>query len=243
MFREEYLSQINKTILEVKQFKENDFSLETRAKPRNDSNYEYILEITYRFQPEFRLYAYMVLSRLVEREDVSINISVCPGIMFKNEKISEISPSNLIKQIKEWLNRIQAELASIPAQREIAEQREQLQSVLEQLQSLPDEYFSREEGEQLRVKLEELEQKLIDNLQKNVDNEVLLKQEVDAITNDMIVLKNDIQVLSKRGWAGAFVARTFEWLKNPGNAKLLSSGAKIAKELLTEASDHLKNGQ
>jgi hypothetical protein len=46
------------------------------------------------------------------------------------------------------------------------------------------------------------------------------------------VLKENINVLNKRGWAKSFVTRTFEWAKDPNNARLLKSGVEIARNLL-----------
>ena len=59
-----------------------------------------------------------------------------------------------------------------------------------------------------------------------------MQTRIDELANEMSVLKENVDVLNKRGGAKALGTRTFEWAKDPANRKLLKSGAEVAKELL-----------
>jgi hypothetical protein len=240
MIRTYYLTQVNKLIVEQKRFRETDFIL---ALKNPDGTNEHILEITYCYEPEYNFIASMRVSGDVIKEDVRVTISMCPGTIFKREKASAITPDMLNEQIKLWLVRLSNELSSIPIQREVAEQRERLENILEQLQDIPKEYFSKEEGERLKSKLEELEDRLTANLANTVEDQAQVQSKVEVIISDISLLKENVAILNKQGWAKSFVTRTFEWLKDPTNRKVLTSGAEVAKELLLEAGKHIPDGK
>jgi hypothetical protein len=48
------------------------------------------------------------------------------------------------------------------------------------------------------------------------------------------MLKETAEPLSKPHWLNALLGRTFNWLKDPANQKLLRSGAEVAHALLDE---------
>ena len=104
--------------------------------------------------------------------------------------------------------------------------------MFEQHGNIPTDYFSRQEAEHLRNRLDELEARLKQNLQDTIEDQTEMQTRIDELANEMSVLKENVDVLNKRGWAKALVTRTFEWAKDPANRKLLNSGAEVAKELL-----------
>jgi hypothetical protein len=230
MIRQHYLTQVNRLIVEHKRFKESDFRVLIK-----DVETKYILEITYSYEPEYQFIASMYLSGDVVQGEVEITVTASPGEIFKREKTENVRPNQLNSHIKAWLTRLINELVSVPIQRQIEEQQREIENILGQLDDVPKEYFSRQEAEDLRFRLEEMEARLTSNLQETVTNQAELKTRVKAISDDMAILKENINVLNKRGWAKSLVTRTFEWVKDPANRKVLKAGAEVAKELLLEA--------
>ncbi len=231
MIRTHYLTQINDMIRNEKRFKEADFTVS--FKPERST---YLLEITYCYEPQYKFVAAMALDEEPVTE-IYMTIIASPGSVFKKERYDQIHSSKLSDHIKAWLSRLSNELASIPVQRQIEEQRQEIQQILTQLDDLPNEYFSKQEADVLRSRLDALEASLTDNLKETATNQRELQIKVKAITDDVNGLKENINVLNKRGWAKSLVTRTFEWAKDPANSNLLKSGVEVAKRLL-EAGDH-----
>lgn len=234
-----YIQTIGKSIEEHRQFKRADFKIDYETEKVGSAT-RVRLEIIYLFEPKYRFLATIPVTN---RSFESIDIKNCPGEMFESETLSIDDSSGLLTVIKKWISRVDAEIKNLPLRREIELQQQQIAEILEQLEDIPGTYFSKEEGETLREKLAELEQKLIDNQKTATQEAATLKANTEQIVKDMSVLKASIDTLSKKGWTKAFVSRTFEWLKDPTNRKVLKAGAEVAKELLLEAGDHLHKGQ
>ena len=231
MIRTQYLTQINGLIKDDGRFKETDFTV---AFASTDADFE--LDITYLFEPKYRFKAEADLANGVANGDIYVALTLCPGHIFEQESFN-VRASALTDNIKNWLSRLRNELASIPIQREMEEQRRQILDIVKQLDDVPGEYFSKQEAEAVKAKLEDLESRLIKNLEETETNRKEAKEKIKIITDDMAVLKNDMQILSKKGWAKSLMTRTFEWAKDPTNAKLLKSGAEVVRKLL-EPGDH-----
>jgi len=152
--------------------------------------------------------------------------------MFTTERIGAVWANQLNGYIKDWLKRLDEELSSIPLQRQIEEQHQEIQLIFEQLRDIPKDFISKQEAEGLSARLDELETRLTKNLQETVADQAELETKIKTISDDMSLLKENMNVLNKRNWAKALVTRTFEWAKDPVNRKLLKSGAEVAKELL-----------
>lgn len=230
MIRNHYLTQINKMIAEQKRFKDTDFTVSL-----SNDKAQYTLAVSYCFEPEYEFVATMFLAGAIVPTDVEVSIVFCPGGMFRRERVDKVQTAQLEQHIKNWLSRLSNELASIPVQRQIEEQQAEIQNILGQLDDISRDYLTREEAEKIGKKLDEMEARLTNNLQETLTNQTELEGKVKAISNDMSLLKENMTILNKRGWAKSFVARTFEWAKDPANRKMLTAGAQVAKEMLLEA--------
>lgn len=232
MIRKHFLTQVIGLITANQRFRGTDFELDVT---NNES--VYTLAICYVFEPEYRFTASMELPENgVVEGNPRVQIIASPGVIFKTERI-DAHTRELNDQITSWLTRLGNELASIPIHRQLEEQQLEIQNILEQLDDIPRDYLTKPEAEQLAAKLDDMEARLTKNLQESVTNQAELQTKVETISNDMSVLKEDLKVLSKRGWAKSFVTRTFEWSKDPQNRKLLTTGAQAAKDFLLGSGD------
>ncbi len=236
MIRQHYLTRINDMILEEENwpFRDTDFSVVFKNEQTDQ-----VLEITYRYEPKYAFTARMPLVDEVVTEPVYAAITASPGKIFDKEATASVNAVALEDHIRAWLQRLDDELSSIPVQRQLEEQQQEIDKLCEQLGNIPKDYFSRQEAEYLKGRLDDLEARLTENLRAATEDQTELQTKIDEISNDMSALKDNIDVLNKRGWAKALVTRTFEWAKDPVNRKLLKSGSDVAKDLLLEAGKHL----
>jgi len=226
MLRKHYLTELNGLITKQKRFKDTDFGVLV-----GDDRGRYKLQITYLYEPDYQFTALIKLAADGVQGNADVEIVANPGNIFNKERF-ETTVRYLNDQIEHWLSRLANELSSVPIQRQVEEQRQQIQDILNQLGDFPKEYFSQQEAETVRGKLDDLEARLIKNLEENETNRQGLEAKIKTIEADMIVLKDNMQVLNKGGWAKSFVIRAYEWSKDPLNRKLLKSGVEVAKELL-----------
>jgi phosphoglycerate-specific signal transduction histidine kinase len=112
-----------------------------------------------------------------------------------------------------------------------------------EMSALPEEYFSKEEAEQLQERLTDLEKRLTENLSQNVKDNKELSAKIESVRSDIQMLKDNVQNLTKPKLMTALLARTFDWLKDPVNRKLITSGAQVAKDILLESGHHSATGQ
>lgn len=245
MIRKHYLTQIGNMIEEYKRFKEADFStvFERRerdpfAEAADETEDGYVLEIIYRFEPQFKFIATMPASDQLTPKSIYTTITTTPGHMLITESVSNVRATELSDYIKNWLHRLDEELSSIPLQRQLEEQHKEIEFIFQQLNEIPNDFISKQEAESLRFRLDDLEERLTKNLQETVTDQKELENKIKAISDDMSALKENMNVLNKRGWAKSLVTRTFEWAKDPVNRKLLKSGVEVARELLSPG-DHI----
>src|SRR5215217_3943501 len=226
MLRKHYLTEVNGLIAQQKRFKPSDFGVVV-----GDDRGRYKLQITYLYDPNYQFTALIKLAADGVQGNADVEIVASPGNIFNKERF-ETTVRSLSDQIQNWLSRLASELSSVPVQRQVEEQRQQIQDILNELADFPKEYFSQEEAEAVGSKLDDLEARLIKNLEENETNRQLLESKIKTIEADMAMLKDNIQVLNKAGWAKSLVIRAYEWSKDPLNRKLLKSGAAVAAEFL-----------
>jgi polyhydroxyalkanoate synthesis regulator phasin len=247
LFRDSFVARITNALSVTPTFKENDFTIEYESRnleenPDNTTSYIHQILISYNYDPYYFIRAEMTVHSEAEHVMiVGVRMKARPGSLLSVDTDLVDSVDAVPAFIETWVKRLADELRAVPVLREFDECKEQIESMSDQLNELPNEYFARAEGEALKAKLEALEKQLIENLQKQVADEELLKKSVDAITNDITALKETIGALTKRGWARSLLVRSFDWMKDPINRKMLKSGGALAKELLLEAGDYLKD--
>jgi flagellar biosynthesis chaperone FliJ len=238
MLRQAYIFVIQSDLTESGRFKATDFQFTNSGEKDGLVR----LSIQYRFEPKYEFSATIQVRVNGRSSRKIIEVSQCPGKLTENEQAQYKTENALRKGIREWSERIYEELIAAPINREIAQQQKQLEELMQQFDGLGDEYFTKQEAEHILHRLEDLEKKLQENLEKNIEDKELMAGKIEEIKMDMEVLRNSIGSLKKKGWTGSLVARVLDWGKDPTNRKILTSGAKIAKDLLLEAGERLKEG-
>jgi chromosome segregation ATPase len=155
--------------------------------------------------------------------------------MASTEEVAYTSKTELLSGITEWVIRVRNELRAIPIYRKIETQQQELEEMLKQFSDLPNEYFSQEEAEKLKQKLEQMEEQLKQSLEQSIADKKELEEKVKSLHADMETLRQNLQVLKKRGWVNSLLVKAANWVKDPSNRELLKSGAEVAQSLLLEA--------
>jgi ABC-type phosphate transport system auxiliary subunit len=155
----------------------------------------------------------------------SSNISRCDGLWIRRQSgdSSEILTTEQCDS-----------LSAIPFHRELAEQRTIIEEIEEQVASFPDQYFTKEESERIKQRLNELESQLRENIEKHTRDQDEAKRQISELKRDFEILRQTLDALNKKGWAGTLLVRVARWVKNPQNLQLLKSGAEVAKAFLTD---------
>ncbi len=241
MIRTSFLSDINGTISESKYFNINDFSIET-AKINEKS--EYLLKITYRFSAKYYLFAWIPNQKSKDKDgysdDFKVQLRTAPGEISEIEEKRASGKAALLGEIKFWVNRIEEDLKTVPLSRLILENKESLENLIEQFENMDDSYFTVEESEKFKLRLDELEERLANNIRENISDKKEQDAKISELENEINTLKQKIDSHSKKAWAGVFVSKSLDWLKNPLNRKILISGAEVAQSIL---SDGLEKGE
>jgi hypothetical protein len=220
------IRELHEALRQSDYFRSGDFHMVTTGGERGT-----ILLFEYRYDPT------MMLKVVVPAEKNGDDIflmsgEVCPGEVSAVEPVHFGGLDALKRGVVDWLGRVKGEILAEPVLRQIMEQEERLAQFRFQLTALPDEYFSMEEAGQLRQRLDDLERRLSENLKANVADRSDLSARLKEVAADVRMLKDSAGSLTKPGWVGALGTRTFNWLRDPVNRKLMVSGADVAKELL-----------
>jgi len=70
------------------------------------------------------------------------------------------------------------------------------------------------------------------NIERSTEDRKAAKVETDALHADVVLLKQTVESLKKKGWAGSLLVRMKKWSSNPENRDLLKTGASVARTLL-----------
>ncbi|HMH44770.1 MAG TPA: hypothetical protein VK557_14865 [Pyrinomonadaceae bacterium] len=208
-------------------FKSEDFRTRHEDDPNDPERT--ILRVEYAFALEFFLQANI--------KNGSYSVEFCPGVVNLREDVFFDTQQKFFTGVRQWAVRVREELMSGPIQREVAEQRALLEEIQQQVSSFPDEYLTQEEAVQLRERLTALEEKLKEGIENSTKDQAEAKTRISALEADFAHLRETVQGLSKRNWAGALMIRASTWMKDPFNRQLLKSGAEIATHLLTDGKE------
>lgn len=228
MLRNRFLQQVELNLVSRSNFKPEDFKIQHRKDPADQDRA--ILRIEYAFNN-----AYFLEGRI---KGGSYSVSYCPGVVILNESEIFTKQQEFYDCVNHWANRIREELSAIPFHRELAEQRSIIEEIEEQVASFPDEYFTKEESEKVQQRLNELESQLRENIEKHAKDQEEAKRQISELRTDFEILRQTLDGLNKKGWAGTLLVRVSRWVKNPQNRELLKSGAEVAKVLLTDGTHH-----
>lgn len=224
MLRNRFLQQVELNLVSRSNFKPEDFKIQHRTDPADSDRA--VIRIEYAFNS-----AYFLQARIKAGD---YRVSFCPGVVILNESEVFSKQQEFYDCVNSWASRIREELSAIPFHRELAEQRSIIEEIEEQVARFPDEYFTKEESERVQQRLNELEAKLQENIEKHAKDQEEAKRQISELRVDFEVLRQTVDGLNKKGWAGTLLVRVSRWVKNPENRELLKSGAEVAKAFLTD---------
>jgi hypothetical protein len=193
----------------------------------NTTKEEKGFELLLRYQPEP---AFFLRAKYASGGGV-FSLTVSPGTLFEKEE-SSVQWQALPTSVTQWAVRIDQDLKSRPVFSLLMEQEEALRSLYDQLGDLPDQFFSREEAQTVVERLSDLEVRLLQHLKESGQAESTLPGPAQTIRDDIQQLKERVTVLRKPGWARSLAAKSWGWLRDPGNRGLLKDGAALVKDLL-----------
>lgn len=166
----------------------------------------------------------------------------CPGDFLEIEQSeSTLSSEKYLEAVLKWLERIDQLYMTDAKLRVINEkvemQKKQLDNILEKIDEMPDKTFSDEESKTILERLEKLESDLRENDDLMRDEVVELKEELHKMQQEVELLKNTLNNMSKKGWLKMFAIKVFNWSKKPENRELISAGIEAAQQILPEVKD------
>ena len=226
--RNRTLTQINAALENGGYFKGADFIVTA-----NDASNKTDLKIEYKYSGSFFFSAGIALEK-APNGVFMIGVRYTPGEVNDTESGAVQNLDGLTAAITQWTQRIRGETTATPEMRAVEEQQRLIAELASGLSQVPNEYFSQDEAKEMRVRLDAFEQRLTTNLSEHTQDKAQLAEKLKALTSDVAMLRENISLLTKQNWATALIARTFGWLKDPANQKLLKSGADVVHALLED---------
>lgn len=225
--RDEFMVAV-RAALSRKGYHQEDFSI------AQDVEGAYVrLQIEYLFDEKFWFIAWVrAKDELGTAEKVgAISGAAAPGALLRDERFTCSDKSELLKAIGAWVQRLDAELRSIPANRAMEEQREAIAELTQKLGEHADQAFTREEAKAYADRLEELERRFEESI-RATSEENNVEARLKALHQEIDTLKMQLGALNKSSWAKSAAIRLAKWLKEPSNRQLLQAGSDLAKDFL-----------
>ncbi|QBG56344.1 hypothetical protein D2M30_2014 [Bacillus amyloliquefaciens] len=206
--------------LEGNGFTADDFEFTTK-KPYSDLNVQikYIYNKDYCFK--------FVISPIGQPHDIELS----PGKILSLEKIpGAVNYDNLSLKIANWLEFIRNEIGNTVVGRHIKDTQEKIAEIEDLIENKFDEasdtYFTKAEGKELKDKLEELEEMYFSSIEKSEKIQYEIEAEKTKLHEEIELLKDQVQYLTKKKWATALMVKLFNWAaRNPQAAKQIGQTA------------------
>lgn len=169
------------------------------------------IEIMFKYNQEYYLNAEMVDSGKY------FNITYSPGEVMSPETEKNLSKERYLEAISDWISNLREELKSTTIGRIVYENEVKLQNleafVKEKFTENGETFFSQEEGYKLKEKLDEFEKMF----QEQIENQ---NTEDKKIHEEVQLLKEQIEYLSKRNWTTSIGVKILNWgSRNPHVAR------------------------
>lgn len=192
------------------------------------------LTIRYRFAD-----GYLLEARIPHRKVNSgpnrtrmIDVEEQPGGVSQAESLQYNGFNRFLEGIAEWAGRVEEDITASPFTRMINRQAAEIEDLLAKVEQLPDEMFSRDEAEELRKRLGELEQQLSEHIARESEAGDDQEERLQGLKTDFELLKDSVDGLKKRGWAGTLVVRVSKWLRDPVTRDVLKSATDVVRRML-----------
>ena len=227
MIRAKLLQDLRKALARAR-FLPDDFTVAAETMKDGSS----VLTVRCRFEADYYLTATIPATQGAE-----IRGQVSPGAISQVEAYKVSYWQYLMDQVQQWVDRVREELSATPVAREFAAHARELEELIAKHAAIGDGYFTKEEAEQLRSRLDEIEAQLRQHLEQHSTDPKATEVKVNAIHQDVEVLKDGVGTLKKKNWATAATVRIANWLRDPENRTIIQSGAEIAKRLLLKSGE------
>ncbi|MFJ1450512.1 hypothetical protein [Bacillus halotolerans] len=212
--------------LEGNGFTADDFKISTSSTFTSKKYVrELTLKITYIYQKNY------YLSFELNPDGDMKNLEMSPGKFLSHEKTSvTFNYGTLTKEINTWVKNLRNEMGNSVVGRQIKDTQEKIEEIEklieEKFEEVSDSYFTKSEGQKLKDKLEELEEKYSSVFDKTEEFELELKAEKKKLHEEIELLKDQVQYLTKKKWVTALMVKLVNWCaRNPQAAKQIGQSA------------------
>jgi hypothetical protein len=219
-FRRPFVASIQKALQFPPMYEATDFRLTERESEDDDPDPPPDLKITYADERFF-------LDIYATRED-KFHIDVSPGESKLVDKHVVGRPDDVFQHVRNWAQRILAELESEPVVRAFKGRMAGAEQLLADLgvQVDADADFTAQQMADLASRLDELEKRLADEIRKREADRQKAALEVEELRRQMQVLQDRLpSTPSKVAFGRLMVSRLFRWLDTPETRKLLTDAA------------------
>ncbi|MEC1406675.1 hypothetical protein [Bacillus halotolerans] len=211
--------------LEGNGFTADDFKISTSTTLNKNFLDELTLQITYIYHNDY------CFSFILNPDGEMKDLEISPGKLLSREKINgTFSYGTLTREITTWVKNLRKEMRNSVVGRQIKETQEKIEEIEkileEKFEEVSESYFTKAEGQKLKDKLDELEEKYSSAFDKSEELESELKAEKKKLHQEIELLKDQVQYLTKKKWATALMVKLVNWCaRNPQAAKQIGQSA------------------
>lgn len=209
--------------LETAVFSSNDFEF-----LENENYDEASISITYRYGREYWM-------NITIGSSSPIHIEQSPGSLLDRESYTIKESWGVVTSIKTWLNLVEADMNLSPTTRLMQEKQKNFEESLKRIELSvekidKDALFTSSESKELASRLTKLEESFKEKLEEEYQDKNKLNQEINNLSKEIELLKNQLASFTKGNWVKAFSTKIINWShKNPNTVKALGG---VALEML-----------
>jgi hypothetical protein len=165
----------------------------------------------------------------------NIQITARPGRLNISETLSATDDNSLLREIRGWTKRLQADLRHTPVARTVQTHEQLIRELYERI-GLTDETDGPLEDDQTKPIVDwvkDLEMKMADNLRQNEKDKKTLEKKIAALHSQVEALLNIVKSqITKKGVIRAIMGRVLNWTSKAENQQLLKdAGVTVARML------------
>lgn len=229
MIRAALMKQVFDAISSHRYLMLDDFVIEEYT----STNEQTCLRARYRYDENWRFLFSIPDSKTTRAGDTNyiFSCTMRPGRESIEETIQARERSGLLKEIREWTERLHDDVVSAPIVRQFAEQNSAIEELFEKVTALPEEPLSANDAKEFREALDKAKAELTEQLQKEIADKEVLRQKVTELGQDVEFLKNTLETMTKRTWGEVLLVRLNKW-RQRFSLRQLATGTRIFQKLL-----------
>lgn len=205
--------------LETGVFSSDDFEF-----LENENYDEAVISITYRYSSEYWM-------NITIGSSSSIQIEQSPGSILDRESYTIKESWGVVSSIKNWLILAEADMNLSPTTRLMQEKQKNFEESLKRIELSvekidKDALFTSSESKELASRLTKLEESFKEKLEEEYQDKNKLSQEINNLSKEIELLKNQLASFTKGNWVKAFATKIISWSrKNPNTVKAIGGAA------------------